>query len=101
VYAGAVADVPKPVDDSDAPLTTQPQSERPPGADEFSLVALLGQHGVKMLRYEVDDGTRHLCRKCSAAFGPKDEVLVYGDAATHYGCRWWWWDSPHSPIRPV
>jgi len=101
VYDVPVADIPKPVDDSDGPATTKPQSGRPPGADEFALVALLGQHGVKMLRYEVADGTRHVCRSCSAELAPADEVLVYRDAATHYGCRWWWWDSPYSPIRPL
>jgi hypothetical protein len=82
-------------------MTTKPQSGRPPGADEFALVALLDQHGVKMLRYETGDGVRHVCRSCSVALEITDEVLVYRDAATHYGCRWWWWDSPHSPIRPA
>ncbi|HEX8795519.1 MAG TPA: hypothetical protein VF765_31430 [Polyangiaceae bacterium] len=91
----------KPSRASHGALTTKPQSDRPPGADEFALVALLGQHAVKMLRYEVDDGTQHLCRSCGVAFEPSDQVLVHGDAATHYNCRWWWWDSPHSPIRPA
>ena len=100
MYAGGVTDVPKPVSGPDAALTTNPQSGRPPGADEFALVALLDQHGVKMLRYEANDGARHVCRSCGVAFEPTAEVLVYRDAATHYGCRWWWWDSAHSPIRP-
>lgn len=95
-----MADVPKPVADADGAMTTQPQEDRPPGADEFALVALLGQHAVKMLHYE-DDGTRHVCRCCGVAFGQSDQVLVFGDAATHYACRWWWWDNPHSPIRPA
>jgi hypothetical protein len=96
-----VADVPKPVGDSEPAATTKPQSERPLGADEFALVSLLGEHGVKLLKYEADEGTLHVCRSCSVGFASADEVLVYRDTATHYGCRWWWWDSPYSPIRPV
>lgn len=92
----------------------EPRSASPSSAglgrpEEVTLLALFAERGVKV-HAAIDDRQAHAryCRKCSRPFVLGDDVLVYvppgrsarDEVATHLRCRWWWWESPQSPIRP-
>jgi hypothetical protein len=88
------------------PGTPRITSRRP---DEAHLLSLLADHRVSLRRARDVPALLFPCRSCGEDFEPKDEVLVAlrggpepekPHAATHLRCRWWWWESPHSPIHP-
>ena len=77
--------------------------------EEMTLLALFAERGVK-LHQSIDPAAHaRACRKCLQPFVRGDDVLVYivpgrsarDQVTTHLKCRWWWWESPQSPIRPT
>jgi hypothetical protein len=96
-----------------SPRSASPRSASPSSAglgrpEEMTLLALFAERGVK-LHTSIDPAAHaRACRKCSRPFVRGDDVLVYLQAgrsardqvSTHLKCRWWWWESPQSPIRP-
>jgi len=96
-----------------SPRSASPRSGSSSGAglarpEEMTLLALFAERAVKL--HPAIDPAAHAraCRKCLQPFVRGDDVLVYvvpGRSArdqltTHLKCRWWWWESPQSPIRP-
>lgn len=92
-----------------SPRSASPSSAGLGRPEEVTLLALFAERGVKV-HPAIDDRAaqaRH-CRKCSRPFVRGDDVLIYvppgrgarDEVATHLKCRWWWWESPQSPIRP-
>lgn len=96
------------------PRHSGPRSGTPSSAglgrpEEVTLLALFAERGVKV-HPAIDDRVLHSthCRKCGRPFARGNDVLVYvapgrsarDEVATHLKCRWWWWESPQSPIRP-
>jgi hypothetical protein len=96
------------------PRSASPRSASPISAglgrpEEITLLALFAERGVKV--HTAIDPAAHAraCRKCQRPFVRGDDVLVYiqpgrsarDQVTTHLKCRWWWWESPQSPIRPT
>lgn len=91
------------------PRSASPSSAGLGRPEEVTLLALFAERGVKV-HPAIDLRVLHArhCRKCSRPFVAGDDVLLYVPAgrsardqvATHLRCRWWWWESPQSPIRP-
>ena len=78
--------------------------------EEARLLSLLAEHRVSLRRAGDVDALLFPCRSCGEPFEAREDVLVVlreggaepprPYAATHLRCRWWWWENPHSPIRP-
>jgi hypothetical protein len=98
----------------EGPRSASPRSGSPSSAglgrpEEMTLLALFAERGVKV--HSAIDPAAHAraCRKCLRPFVRGDDVLVYvqpgrsarDQVTTHLKCRWWWWESPQSPIRPT
>jgi hypothetical protein len=90
------------------PRSSSPSSAGPGRPEEMTLLALFAERGVKLHPAINPASHARACRKCLRPFVHGDDVLVYvepGKSArdqltTHLQCRWWWWESPQSPIRP-
>ncbi len=78
---------------------------------EVELLALLSAHQVVASVAGRADLRAPTCRCCGLRFEQRDDVLIYSSPpgsgrageptiVTHLRCRWWWWESPDSPIRP-
>ena len=94
------------------PRSASPRSASPSSAglgrpEEVTLLALFAKHGVRVYPAIGEPTRERHCRKCSRRFVAGDDLVVYSPPgasevmATHLKCRWWWWESPQSPIRPT